>query len=85
MNRLFSIVLFLSFFTCLSGKLIAQDEARLMRFPTVHGNQIVFSYAGDLYTVPVAGGMARKLTSDAGYEMFSHFSPDGKSIAFTAQ
>ena len=28
------------------------DEARLLRFPTIHGQQIVFSYAGDLYTVP---------------------------------
>jgi tricorn protease len=63
----------------------AQEEARLLRFPTINGNQIVFSYAGDLYTVPVSGGMARKLTSDAGYEMFSHFSPDGSTIAFTAQ
>ena len=65
--------------------LIAQDEARLMRFPTVHGEQVVFAYAGDLYSVPVQGGMARKLTSDPGYEMFPHFSPDGKTIAFTAQ
>jgi tricorn protease len=65
--------------------MFAQDEARLLRFPTIHGNQVVFSYAGDLYTVNVTGGMARKLTSDAGYEMFSHFSPDGKTIAFTAQ
>jgi tricorn protease len=63
----------------------AQDEARLMRFPAVHGNQLVFTYAGDLYTVPSAGGMARKLTNDDGFEMFAHFSPDGKQIAFTAQ
>ncbi len=68
-----------------TGFLSAQDEARLLRFPAIHGNQVVFSYAGDLYTVATAGGMARKITSDAGYEMFSHFSPDGKTIAFTAQ
>lgn len=68
-----------------SQSLHAQTETRLMRFPAIHGNQIVFSYAGDLYTVNAAGGEARKLTSDAGYEMFSHFSPDGKTIAFTAQ
>ncbi len=63
----------------------AQDEARLLRFPTIHGDQVVFSYAGDLYTVSSSGGTARKLTNDAGYEMFAKFSPDGKSIAFTAQ
>ena len=60
-------------------------ESRLMRFPTIYNNQIVFSYAGDLYTVAKSGGMARKLTNDIGYEMFAKFSPDGKNIAFTAQ
>jgi tricorn protease len=63
----------------------AQDEARLLRFPAIHGNQIVFSYAGDLYTVPASGGTARKITSDIGYELFARFSPDGKNIAFTGQ
>jgi tricorn protease len=63
----------------------AQPETRLLRFPAVYGNQIVFSYAGDLYTVSAKGGTARKLTNDAGYEMFARFSPDGKQIAFTAQ
>ncbi len=63
----------------------AQDETRLLRFPAVHGNQIVFTYAGDLYTVPTGGGTARRLTSDIGYEMFARFSPDGKFIAFTGQ
>ena len=61
------------------------QEARLMRFPTIYNNQVVFSYAGDLYTVDKSGGTARKLTSDIGYEMFSRFSPDGKNIAFTGQ
>jgi tricorn protease len=85
MNRLINKISLFAFLIFLQGFLFAQDEARLLRFPTVNGSQVVFSYAGDLYTVPVSGGMARKLTSDAGYEMFSHFSPDGKTIAFTAQ
>jgi tricorn protease len=63
----------------------AQTETRLLRFPAIHGSQIVFSYAGDLYTVASKGGTARKLTADAGYEMFARFSPDGRSLAFTAQ
>lgn len=62
-----------------------QPEAKLMRFPTVHDNSVVFSYAGDLYQVSKSGGVARKLTNDVGYEMFSRFSPDGKNIAFTGQ
>ena len=58
------------------------EEARLIRFPHINGKQIVFSYAGDLYTVSDQGGTARKLTSDIGYEMFPRISPDGKYIAF---
>ncbi len=64
---------------------LAQNEKRLFRFPAIHGNTIVFSYAGDLYTVEASGGTARKLTNDPGYEMFARFSPDGKNIAFTGQ
>jgi tricorn protease len=63
----------------------AADEARLLRFPAVHGDQIVFTYAGDLYTVSAAGGTARRLTSHPGFEMFPRFSPDGKTVAFTGQ
>ena len=65
----------------------AQDEAKMLRFPAIHGNQVVFSYAGDLYTVDVNGdGMARQLTNDPdGFEIFARFSPDGKNIAFTGQ
>jgi tricorn protease len=64
----------------------AADEARLLRFPAIHGDQIVFGYAGDLYTVSAQGGLARRLTSDEqSYEMFPRFSPDGQRIAFTAQ
>ena len=61
------------------------DEARLLRFPAIRGDQIVFTYAGDLYTVRSHGGTARRLTSDVGFEMFARFSPDGKQIAFTGQ
>ncbi len=70
---------------CFQATILAQNETRLLRFPTIHNNQIVFTYAGDLYTVGSAGGTARKLTNDIGYEMFARFSHDGKTIAFTAQ
>jgi tricorn protease len=62
-----------------------QGEARVLRFPTLHGKQLVFTWAGDLYTVSSSGGIARRLTSHEGYEMFARFSPDGKHIAFTGQ
>ncbi len=61
------------------------QEARLLRFPAIHGNQIVLTYAGDLYTVAATGGVARKITNNVGYEMFARFSPDGKWLAFTGQ
>ena len=61
------------------------DEARLLRFPTTNGSEVVFSYAGDLYKAPLTGGEAQRLTSHIGYEMFARFSPDGKSIAFTGE
>ncbi|MDR0394191.1 MAG: PDZ domain-containing protein [Tannerella sp.] len=59
------------------------EEARLLRFPSTNGSEIVFTYAGDLYKAPVNGGEAKRLTSHVGYEMFPRFSPDGKTIAFT--
>jgi tricorn protease len=76
-------------FTLIGGIAAAEPdaaaEARLLRFPAIHGDQIVFTYAGDLYTVPATGGAARRLTSHVGFEMFARFSPDGKQIAFTGQ
>ena len=62
-----------------------RQEARLLRFPAVGGDNIVFSYAGDLYLVGINGGDARKLTSHVGYEVFPRISPDGKTVAFTGQ
>src|SRR5260370_39265041 len=63
----------------------AADEARLLRFPTIHDKQIVFTYAGDLYTVASTGGVSRKLTNHDGFEMFARLSPDAKWLAFTGQ
>ena len=55
------------------------DEARLLRCPATNGSEVAFSYAGDLWTVPVTGGEARRLTSHIGYEMFARYSPDGSA------
>ena len=72
-------------FLALSCALAGETEARLLRFPAVSQDTIVFSSGGDLYSVPIAGGLARKLTSHPGYEIFARFSPDGKTIAFTGE
>src|SRR5260370_12157839 len=60
-------------------------EARLLRYPDIHGDTIVFVYAGDLWLVEAAGGVARRLTSHPGLELFPKFSPDGRWIAFTGE
>nr|MBC8218587.1 hypothetical protein [Planctomycetota bacterium] len=52
-------------------------DARMLRFPDVSAERIVFVYAGDLWTVAKQGGLARKLSSPKGREQFPKFSPDG--------
>ncbi|WP_138434428.1 S41 family peptidase [Winogradskyella algicola] len=58
---------------------------QLLRQPTLHGDDVVFVYANDLWKSSLNGGIAIRLTSDEGYESNPHFSNDGKLIAFTAQ
>lgn len=62
----------------------AQQDARLFRFPDVSANQIVFSYANDLWLANKTGGQAQKLSSPAGVEFFPKFSIDGSKIAYSA-
>jgi tricorn protease len=51
--------------------------------PDVSRTDIVFVYGGDIWTVPRAGGIARRLTAGSGPKAFPKFSPDGETIAFT--
>ncbi len=83
--RRYSISILVLLLLSATMMLFAQDEARLLRFPAIHGNQIVFTYAGDLYTVNATGGIARRLTNHDGFNMFPRISPDGNYIAFTWQ
>ena len=64
---------------------VAQDQARLMRYPDINKNLIAFVYAGDIWSVDSNGGEARRLTSHPGMELFPKISPDGKWIAFSAE
>ncbi len=68
-----------------TGPAASQDETRLLRFPHIHGNTVVFTFAGDLYTAPLSGGEAKRLTSHEGLELFARFSPDGRWIAFSGE
>ena len=48
------------------------------------GREIAFDLLGDLYTIPIAGGEARSLTSGLAWDMQPRYSPDGRWIAFTS-
>ncbi len=88
MKKIYIVFIGILFLTVTSLSVLqaqTQQVDRLFRFPAIHNDTIVFTYAGDLYMVSKKGGEARKLTSGKGYEMFARFSPDGKTIAFTGQ
>ena len=48
------------------------------------GSTIVFELLGDLYTLPVAGGTATRITSGQAYDMQPRFSPDGSQLVFVS-
>lgn len=75
----------LALIACMAGgQAMAQIDAGLFRFPDVSQSQIAFSYANDIWIVPKEGGTATKLISPPGVEILPKFSPDGKTLAFTA-
>jgi len=55
------------------------------RYPAIHGDTIIFTAEGDLWTVSAKGGEAKRLTSNPGEELLAAISPDGKTVAFSAQ
>ena len=57
----------------------------LFQKPALNHTQIVFSFAGDLWSVPREGGDAKRLTTGTGVETDPVFSPDGSQIAFTGE
>src|SRR5690349_14032576 len=58
-------------------------NARMVRYPDVSATHIAFVYGGDIWLAPKSGGVAQRLSSPRGEEMFPRFSPDGNSIAFS--
>jgi tricorn protease len=61
------------------------QEGRLLRFPDIYKDKVAFMYGGDLWLASSTGGVARRITSHPGRELFPKFSPDGKWLAFTGQ
>ena len=78
-KSLFSVSLLL----CLAT--LSFTQTKLLRFPDIFGDRLVFTYGGDLWTAPSSGGTAIRLTAHPGMETYAKFSPDGKWIAFTGQ
>lgn len=59
-------------------------QKRIYRYPDVSDTKIVFSFADNLWLVDKTGGQAVRLSSPPGPELFPRFSPDGNTIAFSA-
>jgi tricorn protease len=62
----------------------AQANRGYYRYPAIYGDTIIFTAESDLWQVSAAGGVARRLTTHPGEEKFAAFSPDGKTLAFSA-
>ncbi|HEX9422953.1 MAG TPA: S41 family peptidase [Pyrinomonadaceae bacterium] len=82
-NNMFGSAVFIALLLCAANS--AYSQTKLLRFPDISGDRVVFTYGGDLWTAPASGGSAIRLTSHPGIEVFGKFSPDGKWIAFTGQ
>jgi tricorn protease len=70
-----------------AGDGLAQDsEGPFARFPSVSpdGATVAFSFQGDIWTVPIDGGRATRLTVHEAYESYPRWSPDGREIAFVS-
>lgn len=55
----------------------------LIRYPSIHGDTVVFEAGGAVWKVGVQGGEAVRLTGNSGYDSHPLVSPDGKWVAFT--
>ena len=63
----------------------APGTLHLLQKPAMNRTEIVFAYAGDLWTVSRQGGVAQRLTAGQGFETDAAFSPDGETIAFSGE
>jgi len=85
LNRQSAFIRIVTFAQILVFLSAASAQTKLLRFPDIHGNQVVFCCGGDLWRAPADGGGATRVTAHPGQELFPKFSPDGKWIAFTGQ
>ena len=78
-----------TFVVVLAARLNGADAATMRpgyyRDPAIYGDTIIFTAEGDLWTVSAKGGPARRLTSNPGRETGAAISPDGQTVAFSAE
>jgi tricorn protease len=55
------------------------------RFPAIHGETVIFTAEGDLWKGTIHGGVAERLTTHPATESHAAISPDGQTIAFSAE
>ena len=71
-----------------SSSLFASDQGEIhrgyYRYPAIHGDTIIFTSEGDLWSVSTSGGSSRRITSNPGTEAMATISPDGLTVAFLA-
>jgi tricorn protease len=85
MKRITMFLFILLAATAASATAGPAQPTQLLHSPAMSRTQIVFSYAGDLWTVSRQGGTAARLTAGTGIESNPVFSPDGSTIAFTGE
>ncbi|HEY0759076.1 MAG TPA: S41 family peptidase [Acidisarcina sp.] len=83
----FALTVLLPLLACKPASAADTESTRrgYYRHPAVHGDTIVFTAEGDLWTVPVTGGLAHRLTSNPGTETNAFISPDGRSVGFSGE
>lgn len=64
---------------------IKAQETRLLRNPAISSTHIAFVYGGDIWLANQDGSQVKRITTYAGVESEPHFSPDGKTLAFSGQ
>ncbi len=78
-TAIIGLTILFAFITALS------EESRILRYPNSSATGITFCHGGDVFTVPIEGGLARRITTSDGVEIYPRFSNDGSQIAFSGE